>query len=540
MQLDQLQLELRPRPHPQALDLGMVLLRSRLGETYKAWLALWLPLVGACACLAWLFPGAGGLFLLLAWWLKPLLERAPLYLLSRQVFGETPGWRDALRAWPGQLRGGWFRLLTWWRPFVPERGLYQAIWQLEGARGEAAAERRRIIGGDKTSRAAFWFGIMCAHFEMILQLGLLAFVGLFLGKEKSMNPFAYLLGGGASDSSWILLAEFGGYAIAGGLIGPIYVACCFTLYLNRRATMEAWDIEIVLRQIASPAGEKKKNDPTITRLLAMTVLPALFVLPALLQPAPVAAATSGAAASCAPPDWVRERKERQAKWSEPAQDAQQAALRAEVAELFASEELRGYACEKTWQPKNAATPSPRTPMEPLPDLSTLALAIRIMLITLALGVTGWLLYRYRDRLSFLADARKPYRATEIAGMDIRPDTLPDDVAGAVRGMWLTGDNKDKRAALALLYRATLSRLVQDHRLPVTRGATEADCLRTAGKALAEKTLPESRYRLAAITTDMWLKAAYGNRWPDDATLSSACQQWQADFGNGVLRREASP
>ena len=91
MQLDKLQIDLRPRPNAQALDLGFVLLRAHAGPVYMAWLMLWLPLVLLCGGLAYLFPGYAGAWLLLAWWLKPLLERAPLYILSRQVFGEQIG-----------------------------------------------------------------------------------------------------------------------------------------------------------------------------------------------------------------------------------------------------------------------------------------------------------------------------------------------------------------------------------------------------------------------------------------------------------------
>ncbi|MCP2937348.1 hypothetical protein NK983_32115, partial [Salmonella enterica subsp. enterica serovar Typhimurium] len=63
----------------------------------------------------------------------------------------------------------------------------------------------------------------------------------------------YLFNDFSLESSRFLLAlSFAGYALSGGIIGPIYASCCFTLYLSRRAALEAWDIEIVLRQMKPP------------------------------------------------------------------------------------------------------------------------------------------------------------------------------------------------------------------------------------------------------------------------------------------------
>lgn len=534
MRLDKLQLDLRPRPNAQALDLGLVLLRSHLAETYKAWLALWLPLVSLCGSLAWFYPEYGAVSWLLAWWLKPLLERAPLYVLSRQVFGETVSWREALRVWPQQLRGGWFRLLTWWRPFMPGRGLYQAIWQLEGARGAVAAERRRVISANKTASSAFWFGMVCAHFEVILQIGLIAFIGIFLSRENVINPFAFLFGEGKPVPSLFLVVSFAAYAFAGGIIGPVYTACCFTLYLNRRATLEAWDIEIMLRQIEPPAARKPRTATTGALLLPLALALTLF------QPAPSEAAESGPTAlPCAAPKWIAERMEKQARSRGPDQNAEQARLRREVAGLFASEDLRGYVCEKTWRLKNSADDAQKPPSEPapdLPDLTMLAQVIKVLLIAAAIGLAIWLLYRYRDKFPGFARAATPRRATEVRGLDIRPESLPDDVAAAAGRLWEQGQ---RRAALALLYRATLSRLVHEDGLPLTHGATEGDCLRLARRAHAEHKLDEARLQLTASITQLWLNGAYGGRWPADGTFADSCAQWRTRFGKAGLSAQAA-
>jgi hypothetical protein len=45
---------------------------------------------------------------------------------------------------------------------------------------------------------------------------------------------------------------------------PIYVACGFSLYLNRRTVLEAWDIELVFRQL-----RKRLNGASVALLLTI-------------------------------------------------------------------------------------------------------------------------------------------------------------------------------------------------------------------------------------------------------------------------------
>jgi hypothetical protein len=99
----------------------------------------------------------------------------------------------------------------------------------------------------------------------------------------------------------------------------------------------------------------------------------------------------------------------------------------------------------------------------------------------------------------------------------------------VRALWAQGE---KRAALALLFRATLSRMVEDNGLQLRQGATEGDCLRAARKAETNATLPGPRLSAAEAVTTLWLQGAYGDRWPDDASVESHCKLWQERFGGG--------
>src|SRR5690606_474730 len=60
--------------------------------------------------------------------------------------------------------------------------------------------------------------------------------------------------------------------IAMALVSPFYVCCGFMLYINRRTWLEAWDIELTFRQLATkPLQSAGKN-------IAMFVLVALPLL----------------------------------------------------------------------------------------------------------------------------------------------------------------------------------------------------------------------------------------------------------------------
>lgn len=524
MQLDKLQLDLRPRPNAQALDLGFTLLRAHAANAYFCWLALWLPLVGLCTLLACLFPPYAGVFMVAAWWVRPMLERAPLYVLSRQVFGEDVGWRDALRAWPKQFGGGWFFLLTWGRFFCAGRGLYQPIWQLEGARGKVAAERRSVIGKNGTAKSSFWFGIACAHFEVILQIGFLGFLGIFVSDEHTVNPFELIIEiVKAPESVRTMLLAFGSYALAGAIMGPIFVACGFTLYLNRRATLEAWDLEIALRQIKPPT-RKGAGAQAATAIAA--ILAAGLLASALLPSTPVSAAEVGARqGKCAVPQYIKDR----ATTRDAPQSPVQTDIRHELDVVYDSDDLRGYVCKEMWKYKYAddKPESPRSDWR-APNLGWLAEIFKALLIAAAICLIAWLLYRYRGEFAALARLRPKAKATEIAGMDIRPESLPVDVPARVAELWTQGQ---RRAALALLYRATISRLVHDDHLQLTEGATEGDCLRLVQQAFRRQELGAGRLQTTCTVTDMWLCAAYGDRWPDDAALTGGCAAWRDEFAD---------
>ncbi len=543
MQIDKLQIELRPRTHAQALDLGFALLRSHAAATYKAFLALWLPLVALCVGLTILFPDLAWVWGVMAWWFRPLLERAPLYVLSRQVFGTTVTWQEAVRAWPSQLRGGALYLLTYGRFFAAGRGLMQPVWQLEMARGGVASMRRRVMSAGGTGAAAFWFGIVCVMLEVVLELGLIVFLLTFSG-DGVVNPIKDLFGDEPEKVTDVIeqLTWLGAYAVSAAITAPIYTACCFTLYLNRRASLEAWDLEIQLRQIRRPALAKPRAQgaraPTALSALTMLTMPlagALLAFSLSAAPDAMAEAIGDKAVAATSPTCVGPKLE-QPKREAPA-NARQAQVRRQIDLVYQHKHLRGFECVQTWQPKpdkvkdkkdkERANKALEEWLKTMPRFGFAASVFKVVFIALAIGVVAFLLYRYRDHFPAFSRAAPVLRATEVGGLDIRAESLPPEVTSEVRALWARGE---RRAALALLYRATLSRLVSDDGLSLRQGYTEGNCLSAALRARDAVQLGQGRLDILAAATTLWLSGAYGDRWPATDTLQARCAEWDLQFG----------
>jgi hypothetical protein len=104
--------------------------------------------------------------------------------------------------------------------------------------------------------------------------------------------------------------------------------------------------------------------------------------------------------------------------------------------------------------------------------------------------------------------------THVQDLDIRPESLPPDIGAAARALWDSGEH---RAALALLYRGTVSRLAHAFEVPIRASSTEGDCL-----ALAARTLDATRLDYVTQLVRTWQRAIYGGITVDAAEVHSLC------------------
>lgn len=107
--------------------------------------------------------------------------------------------------------------------------------------------------------------------------------------------------------------------------------------------------------------------------------------------------------------------------------------------------------------------------------------------------------------------------THVRDLDIRPQTLPDDIGAAARTLWDSGDH---RASLALLYRGLLSRLAHAHDVPIRDSSTEGDCLSLTANHLA----PE-RHEYVSRLVRVWQRTVYGCEHVETSTVYGLCDEF---------------
>jgi hypothetical protein len=138
-------------------------------------------------------------------------------------------------------------------------------------------------------------------------------------------------------------------------------------------------------------------------------------------------------------------------------------------------------------------------------------------LALLVGMLVIFLLRLLKERSPSMGTRRKAIPTHVQDLDIRPESLPDNIGVAARTLW---DNGDHRAALSLLYRGLLSRLVHVHNVPIRDSSTEGDTLQlTAGRLRDDKRDYVSRL------IRIWQHAVYGGQQPEVDALYVLCDEF---------------
>jgi hypothetical protein len=241
VRVDAFAIRLRPRGSFEAADLGVRLCQGAARSVFPCYLAVLIPLTAlalACYEIAEWLPAA------LLCWSKSWLDRTILFALSRAAFGQKTSprdlWREQRQVWWRQL----FLTLTL-RRLSPWRSFTQPVYQLEGLRGRELWARVRQIRRGHT-RAGTGLTSAFGFAEAVLVLGLLSLILWFApqGYSQTLSTTLFSKGGSQVLDLVVTLA----YAITIAFVEPFYVASGFALYLNRRAELEAWDIEQEFRR----------------------------------------------------------------------------------------------------------------------------------------------------------------------------------------------------------------------------------------------------------------------------------------------------
>ena len=520
MDLDRLAVELRRRNGFESLDLGLAMLQAWRKPAMLAWCATFWPFAVIVSTLLWEHPAIA---YAVVWWSKPFFDRVLLHVYGAALFGAPPRLRDTLRALPRlAMRTGLLPALTL-RRLSMARSLFQPVAQLEGQRGASARTRRRVLGARGYGYAA-WLTFFCANLVGVWGLGALVLL-LELMPVESVQGFglANLL---FDEPDWVALrhATNAFFFLADTLIEPYFVAAGFSLYLNRRSELEGWDIEVAFRRMARRRAASAPSVAVATSVLVLCIGVTLLGAPS------VSCAGERATMSSAQNGVANPRAGAVLPYPK-------GAIKRELASVLEDPVFGRKETRTRWVARPSEDKSKR------PDwlaawmkrigriIAALARAGRVVVwigVALALAAVLYVLIRYRERWLPARAAREIPQT--LFGLDVRPQSLPDDIAAAARAALAAGD---LAGALGLLYRGALSALVNFAGVDFRAGDTERDCWRRATPALSTAGAGYFRALL-----DAWLRTAYAHRPPPVDDLARLCDDWPRHFEPTALARTA--
>jgi hypothetical protein len=475
MRLDEVTAEIRPRGDWEAVDLGFAMVRRDFWRCLTVWwLAMLVPTAVACVLL-WDHPFW---LLIVFWWLKPAGSRMVLFEISRRLFGEQPPWRAVRRELPRVWTRRFFHRFVWAR-FSPWFSLTMPVEDLEGLRGAAYRQRCRLLvrRGESpimwiylvSQAGAVWFGI-----------AILGLVMMFIPEGQ--------------DGAWQMALEMWEPATLSAmplLVARVTVACTmlalmladlfatgagFGLYINNRTWLEGWDVELAFRRLAQRLGK-----------VAVVVL-SLLVLGGTLR----------------------------------GQETESPAERIEQVKAAKDFTVHTVTEQVPVEKKSVEFGLPGELMQLLMQIFGVAAVVCLV------GFIGHVIWKNRHAL--LLGRRGPKvvgnmpPARVVMGMTVTPESLPGDVPSAVWALWQQGR---KQEAMGLLYRGTISRVMETGRVEILESDTEGDCLRRVQGA-GEVAHPGYFQGI----TNVWMRLAYAGTSPPDAEVEALCKQWPFGEGRG--------
>jgi len=516
VQLDQLSVVLRQRNPWEAIDLGFAMVREWWRDVYVAWLTVFVPLaIAAC----WLLPPLWGW--LLVWWLKPALDRIVLHVVASAVFGSAPRLRDTLRSFFSYARNGLIRSLLPPFRFSPTRSFDLPVRQLENARGQTARLRGKQLHRRDTNQA-IWLTLMCANFEAVVFLSLVGLYDLLIpaATQDSFNPFEMFQGTPNHAREYVVTAL---YLSAIALIEPLYVAGGFALYLNRRTALEGWDLEVQLRRIAQRTDQPQDEAPVAARSAAKVAVGLVIGVAALLVMPGPAPAQDGAQPHALPALQIADpgsQTQTGGPVAPPRSEAKQ-----QILEVLKDPQFQQFQTRTLIEPLQKK-PADKAQWDTSGFGSFMQLVAEILRGLVWVLVGGVLLYALYWVLRKLNWIRAPARSewtppSTLFGLDVRPESLPKDVAAAAALLARSGN---LIGALSLLYRGTLVALLHRDQIELVSGDTEVDCLIKTRGRLAAPT-----YAYLSRLLSVWEAAAYAHRMPPQPEVEQLASEWPAFF-----------
>lgn len=497
MDLDKIRITTRPRTTEEAIDLGFVMARHWWRPLMLSWLMVALPLFVVFHLVFIKMPIVAGI---LIWLCKPLYEQAPLYLLSRALFAEKTALKDIAKNIRTIAGKQLFANLIW-RRLSFRRSFNAAVSQLEGLKGADRKRRINTLHGNKPSGG--WLTFICIHLELVFYISFFALIAVLVPPEFDVNTFDLM----SEESFWVTLLQNTLYFCAIAIVAPFYIASGFSLYLHRRIELEAWDIELNFRKIQT----RLNTQSSMNKVASMTAIALLCSLLVAYPGTPAQAAEEEVPIS-------------DQSHTLPTKASAQIQIK-EILEdkVFGYEETRTVWRKKNQEEENEDEDD-NLSFSWLKDFAQALAVLGEVIFWIAIGAAlVFLIYTFPKwsqwfGISSLPKVTKKQQAPDtLFGLDVRPESLPDDVAAEA---WQLCQSNQMRAALSLLYRATLIALMNQHNIEFYSGATEGECLKIVQlKQLNE--LGDYFHRL----THTWQSMAYGHLPPSQEQMKQLCDAW---------------
>jgi len=522
--LNLISIKARIRSPWEAIDLGFVMARQWWKPVFLSW---FIPSFSLFLILSIIFYQYSWVAYTVVWWLKPLWDRGPLYVASRRLFGEKVSVREVLFKLPSLYKTDWLLWLTI-RRFSITRSFMMPLTVLEQLKGPERAARQAVLDRQHSS-APSWLTIASIHFEIIILFGGLMFAFMMTPETSDINLIDFFEN---QNFVYLLLYNITTY-LSMAIVAPFYVLAGFSLYVSRRISLEAWDIEIRFRHLASSLNRSSRSVAN-TLLLLLICVCSPFSVPSHLE-----------AAELSSNDNTATYKTVDISESSPEKTSEAMMAKTQIIEILNGDKFHQLKMVSGWRLKDAAETSDETPdwindvinvikdlINSLEWLANFFIHISPFIeyiiwgsvITLIVFVA---LYYRRTIHRFVQQTKtqSPRKSapTAMFGLDLRQESLPDDIPASVRRLW---EEENQREAVGLLYRALLSTLIHQHGFSFSDGNTEGEC----ASIVRQRGIEQLSHYMQRITR-CWQQLAYGHLLPEFKQVDSLCDEWELLFSH---------
>ena len=506
MNFDNLQIDIRQRTHWEAIDLGTLLARKYWRVLFLSWAipagTLFVFLSVVLINQAWLVP-------IIIWWLKPILDKFPLFVLSRLIFNEQISLNSLFKKTLTISRSDILPWLTY-RRLSPSRSMDMPVTVLEGLTSEKRSARLQILHRSNAN-SAFWLTIILFHIETFVLIAAYSFAILMIPDEFSIDYYSILLNENDAHTYIINVVS----VLSMMLVAPFYVSSGFCLYLSRRIELEAWDVEIRFRQMAQSF---KKS-----------VGAHLVFVPTLICLALFCASPQQSFASEDITESTSTYRTSQLSLEES---------KTVILEILEQDDFHKYKEVGYWRLKDRNDNEEEEESKKIPQwlinlikfferfsfsgTTSFANIFEIVLWTCAIILSAFFIYRL---IPYLVSMNKEYSSSTskesvpktLFGLDVTKESLPKNIPAETMKLWEQGDHRN---ALALLYRATLFHLMESKGVQFEEGFTEGECI-SAARSINDETMTNYLIDLA----NDWKCVAYAHLIPATEDVDKLCRQW---------------